>query len=397
MVNFIKSLKAIFNLAEVERNFEVMDYLTWDTLPVHVLANIFSNLSYKDRFKASLVCKRWSYCFNYSELWKHFTFNLDVEKYPNQLCLTCIDKYSEELREICIEINQMKIKSRESGCYILKKIQEVEKWKVIKLKVGFTGNNPPCFNGGPILTALKECIDLKKEKEILFPLQHIDISKLDIAIDDHFLNLLATYHSNLRICHIQNSCYIDNTTPEGILNLVKSCKFIEEFYSFYHCTTDAVLNCFSETDRAPLKLLSLKCNRSDKYLKRITTEAWQLLKTNNKDLQVRLEFDSTMPLRLINKILCHGIPVSFINLSVYCWAHDQLKHIAKTYSDSLQCLIVHNSIDRYGKANEALIPALLKVVRKCTKLKELHCHCVLPPNVIQQIHEIASLEKFTLY
>uniref|UniRef100_A0A673KTS4 F-box domain-containing protein n=1 Tax=Sinocyclocheilus rhinocerous TaxID=307959 RepID=A0A673KTS4_9TELE len=52
-------------------------FLTWGSLPHHVVLHIFQYLSLVDRDRASSVCRRWNHVFHIPDLWRRFEFELN--------------------------------------------------------------------------------------------------------------------------------------------------------------------------------------------------------------------------------------------------------------------------------------------------------------------------------
>lgn len=374
-----------------------MDYLNWSTIPPHILVSVFSYLHPNDRVNPSVVCRDWSECFRQPQVWRRFTFNFDTTKDKDGKALVCVDKYSQELRQVEIMINQTQAESRDRAMYVLDKLIDLKRWKLQEFRFGFTAANPLCFKGKIILDKLKLLLNSITDKESVLSLEVIDLSKLDIVLDDTMLNILSEKHSSLQMVHIQNSCLIDNITPIGVLKLVSHCTHLQELFLFYHCLTDNVVIALSQKNRSPLQTLSLMCNRSDKYLEIVSSAAWKALRESSPDIKLIIRFDSTMPRHRIIPILCSDIPATTIDIHLYAWVHEEIEHIANECHSTLTYLSCHTSVDPNSQANVEMIPALLLLVSKCTKLNELHCHCKLPEDTISALRAIRKLTKSTLY
>lgn len=345
----------------------------------------------------SSVCKDWSECFHDSQLWSKFTFKFDTNFDEEGLAVVCADKYSEELKDVVIQINQTQPKSLERAIYVLEKLIALKEWKLNSFAMKFTAQNPLCFNGKTVSDIIKMLLRSIDEKETVFPLKVIDLSRLQIGLDDTMIQILTKSHNSLRILHVQNFCLVDNITAPTVLNLVKVCRNLQEFYVFYHCLDDDVIKSFSEPGRADLKVLSIMCTRHDKFTTLISSSAWELLKSTNSNLDLTVKFHSTMPRHIVNRVLCTGIPATRIDLHLYSWVENEVLHIANTCSSTLEFLSFHTSLDPNSKANQELLPALLQLVSSCPKLEELHCHCKLPQSTIETILSERNLKQYTLY
>ena len=374
-----------------------MDYLTWKTIPQHILVNVFSFLPVNDRLQASLTCKYWSECFHNPILWSKFVFNFDTEIDEEGKAINCIKKYCGVLKNVKILVNQAQKVSRDRACYVMKKLAAHSKKKLVNFELRFTGINPLCFNGQEILTHLKNVFSPTLESELIFHLDCINLNHCNIALDNDLVSIFATHHKQLRVLKVQNSCLIDNVTPESMLNLVKNCVNLQELHTFYHCIDASCIQALGGGKRLPFKTLSLMCNRSDKFHDLIKSEPWMEFASANPTAEVALKFHSSIPHHKIIPLLCPGIPVVYLDLKIYGWLEDEISHIAATFSSTLKFLSFNTSMDLTQKAPPGLEPALLELVSRCEKLIELHCHCVLKEEVIVSIKRMRSLKKFTLY
>jgi len=374
-----------------------MEYLTWSTLPQHIMVNIFSYLPVNDRLNASLTCKNWSECFHSPLLWSKFVFKFDTDLDSEGKAINCIENYCGVLKDVQIYINQSQKISRDRACYVMDELTALSKKKLQKFAFHFTGVNPLCFNGCEILNKLKKLFSREADSEIVFHLSFVDLNHCNIAFDNELISIFAKQHHALRVFKMQNSCLIDNVTPASLLELVKNCIFLEEMHTFYHSINADVVKAFAEENRASFKHLSLLCNRSDKFSDLIPSEAWNEFCIANPAAEVTIKFHHSMPHHMIIPLLCPGMPVMALDLKVFAWLADELAHIAATFSSTLKFLSFHPSMDWRLKAPPGVEPALLELVSRSDKLKELHCYCGLNNDVINKIKKMRALEKSTLY
>lgn len=374
-----------------------MDGNHWFGLADHIVIKIFSYVSQNDRFNLSLVCKDWSDIFHESQLWSHFTFKFDTNYDADGRAIECVKKYSNDLKDIDLYVNQSQPISLERSLQVVDELLAVKFWRLVRFKFAFTGRNPLCFNGKSILVKVKDLLMSIKSKECVFNLEVIDLSRFTIVLDDNLLKILADNHKHLRVVHIQNECLTDNITEDGIINLLKSCIHIEELYAFYQYIDDKAIEVLADEKRAKLKILSLYCNRSMKFTSLVTTNAWKLLKKSSPNIELDIKFDCTIPRHKVIPIICDGTPATSIDLHLYAWVHEQIQHIAQTCKSTLKSLSCFTSLDPNSTANEELLPVLLDLVTICDNLEELHCHCILPEDTIASIKSVRNLKASTLY
>ena len=330
-------------------------------------------------------------------LWSRFVFKFDMDIDSEGRAVNCIENYCGVLKDVKILVNQSQKVSRDRAFYVMDELTAASKKKLQKFAFHFTGVNPLCFNGREILSKLKKLFSRTADSEIIFHLTFVDFNHCNIAFDNELISIFAKQHHALRIFKMQNSCLIDNVTPSSMLELVKSCIFLEELHTFYHSINADVIKAFADNGRAPFKHLSLMCNRSDKYSDLIQTEAWNEFSVCNPKAQVSIKFHSLMPHHIIIPLLCPGIPLASLDLKVYGWLADELTHVAATFYSSLKTLSFNPSLDWRSKAPPGVEPALLELVTRSEKLVELHCFCVLSQDVIEKIKKIRSFSSITLY
>ncbi|XP_076808316.1 F-box/LRR-repeat protein 8-like [Clavelina lepadiformis] len=374
-----------------------MEYLNWTNIPQHILVEIFSYLHVNDRLNASLVCKAWSDCFHHPKLWSRFIFKFDSDVDNEGKAMTCVERYCDVLKDVKIYINQSQKVSRERACYVIDELTSLQKKKLQKFAFHFTGSNPLCFNGNEILDKLKNMFRHQAESELLLHLTSVDLNHCNIAFDNELFLIFAKHHNVLRVLRVQNSCLVDNVTPNSIHELVKKCPCLEELHTFYHCINSDVLETLAEKKSVPFRELSLMCNRSDKYNELIPSETWKTLSKAHPLCEVTMKFHSSMLHHKIIPLLCSGIPLVKLDLKIYGWLTDEIAHIGATFSSTLINLSFHTSLDWTRKAPPGLEPALLGLVSQCEKLRELHCYCALDIEVINSIKTLRNLDNFTLY
>ena len=374
-----------------------MDYLTWNTIPQHILVTVFSYLPVNDRLNASLTCKYWSECFHNPLLWSKFVFKFDTNVDGEGKALRCIEKYCDVLKDVKIYLNQAQKLSRDRALHVVDELAAISKKKIQKFAFCFTGENPLCFNGNEILNKLKNLFSRSLESELVFHLTVVDLNHCNIALDNNLITILADEHPLLSVVKVQNSCLIDNVTPSSMMHLIEKCVCLEELHTFYHCINSNVVKKIAEKGRVPFKVLSLMCNRSDKYNELIPSDAWLQFSLANAKAEVTIKFHSSMLHHKIIPLLCPGIPLVALDMKVYGWLADELQHIAVTFPDTLKYLSFNPSLDMTLKAPPGVEPALLELASRCELLKELHCYCALTNDVIDSIKKMRAFEKCTLY
>jgi len=375
-----------------------MSYLSWQTLPWHILVEIFSNLELKDRIQASLACKYWSECFHDRKLWSNFTVKLDTHTDEDASALNLAYYHIDYVNVVSVSINQSQILSRNRAIQFLN-VCTNKLHSLTGLVVCFHGRNPQFYRDPELVESIKILLSSFKDcNNFQSALTYVNLNKFQLTLNDSIIYSIFSGHKNLKKVCIQNDCLVDSVSVRSILNLVKFCPSLEELHTFYHSFDSSVIDALSIPTKKPIfKYLSLRCNRSDKFGIIISSESWEKLKFFQPKLEVEMYFHQLFPLHLVKQVLVENIPLAKINLRMFAWINDELSHISDIYSQYLKILSFSTNVDKRASAPPGLEDILVTLVKKCYNLIKIYCYCSLKKETISEIKRIRFLESAILY
>ena len=375
-----------------------MSFLTWQTLPWHIIVEIYSNLEIKDRIQARLACKSWSECFHDRKLWSRFTVILDTHKDEDASALNLFYQHINQIDLVSVSINQSQILSRNRAVQLLN-VCTNKLHNLSGLVVCFHGCNPQFYKDQELVQSIKTLLSRFKDcNNFQSCLTYVNLNKFQLTLNDSLIYSIFNGHKNLKKVCIQNDCLVDNVSVRSILDLVEMCPNLEELHTFYHSVDNSVIDALSvPTRNAIFKYLSLRCNRSDKFGNIITSESWQRLKFFQQKLEVEMYFHQLFPLHLVKLVLVENIPLVKLNLRMFAWINDELLHLSNFYGHHLKILSFSTNVDQRASAPPGLDEVLVMLVEKCYKLVNIYCFCSLKSETIIEIKRIRSLDSAILY
>ncbi|XP_002131206.2 F-box/LRR-repeat protein 8-like [Ciona intestinalis] len=377
-----------------------MTYFTWATMPQNILVDIFSYMSMNERLKCSVVCKWWNECLQHPKLWSRFMFKFDTNIDDEGKAIKCIESYCQigRLSEVEIFVNPKQSVSRDRAMMVMEELRSSPSKKLQKFSFYFSGYNPLLFNGNELLSTMKNLFGSQPNAGVgVCHLTTVDLTECNISLDDEFVRILAMNHPFLRVVRIQNVCFVDNVTPNGLLVLVSGCPELKELCTFYHSIDDRVVAQFCSDFRTAVSNLSLICNAYDKYSNAVKSETWKRFNRSNPDAELRLEILLTTPQQAINKILCPDIPVTHLTLNVSGSRFEELVIIKQNCKQTLKCLTLQNDLAGVIPPPPGFEPALLDLIADCKYLVEINCPYPLSQDTISQIESNVKLVRFQLY
>lgn len=373
------------------RSDVIADKGRWEELPRHIILVIFSHLPLGDRFSTSLVCKKWSDCFDSPYLWKQITLRLEKPE-DAERCLTYVAKHGGILRNLKIDLNPREAVNCTNASRVLTNLSRCKERSLERVSVNFTEDNPLFFRGLDILCSLAELFG-PPDPNIQFSsfLKVIDLSQMAIAFDDKLIKLLAVNHKDLEIMNMQNKSLTCRVTPQCMEIFVRKCRKLKKLITFYKCLSEQVLFAMAEEDREPLQFLSVVCKMEEKYHRGITNDAWSIVRRKLPDLRVAMHFDHTTDKEQIVKILHPSIPLAELDIRSLSDVHQEIDLAGKYYHSSLESLTVSTP------RSDQLEDSLIHLATVSVKIKTLHSYCGLRKNTIESIfHLLPELKEYTL-
>lgn len=358
------------------------DDLSWNSLPDHIVVQIFSYLSLQDKFCASFVCKTWNDCFHFPVLWKDFVFivqsNDEKEAIRHQKCL---EMHGAHLKHVLMKVDQSEQICRTIARDILNGIANLTNRKLSSIKIDFTGENPLFYAGAEFVQSLKLLFGRNPEalETPMHSLVNVDLSGMPVAFDDEMLNLLSQNHPLLESLNLLNKVLVCKVSANCIFQLVKKCRKLKKLFVFHSSMSDNTLVALAEDDRGPLEELGISCRREEKYGSDLSSEAWQQLVTKLPDLKVMLSFDHTCPLHRVSQIMKPEIPVHVLNLQTFTMIYEEVTQATSFYKNTLEVVVLQT------RNSPELERALVNLARRCAQLHTLCVYCVLKKDVVDEI------------
>lgn len=335
-----------------------MDNVNWSHLPEHIIVEILSYLDLPDRYRASLICRPWNSGFTSRYLWTKFHFNFFTAEHGKYL--KCVKLYGRYFKEVTVRVDQKDPWNRTNGCQVLLGLCSLEEYRLERLTIKFTSQNPCMYSGREYLDALYKLVECHTK------LQRLDLSGLHINFDGRLCDILSENNPDLQVLNVQNRVLVCKVLPEHLLQVVQRCRKLTDLLIFNCSLSEEVLIALCDIDRRRLRHLSIICRREEKYAKNIDSMVWKKLRESNRGLEVTLKFDHTCPLYRVSQLMDPEIPVVELYLETFTDLANEIQ-LASNYENTLRILLVVTA----GSSDD-LDAALLHLATQCHKLSELH-------------------------
>jgi len=359
--------------------------IPWLHLPEELYILVFRELACEERLVAASVCSMWNNAFKAGSLWKCITvqFKDEEDKHLKQIALR-YGKYFERLNIKCFQQSE---NNAENTCAFLDILSSHEQLRLSHFKLDLCEQNPFFYDGGRFLTTLEGFFNSPAVQRI----RSIDFSKLPIAFTDDLLEIITrNVAPNIECFNIQNKVLCSRLSAGSLI------KFIENAHNLRHLSirstyfTTNVLKMITEKKMTNLKLISLLFTRADKYLRLISGEDWRNMSEVLPQLRVSMKFDHTFPMHCTYQAMVPEAPISILKLCLHAICHQHVNMATSMYKKTLEKLVVKST------PSTDLDDAVLRLVKECDGVKDVHVHCKMDEKVVRQIHGEKRLRRYTL-
>ncbi|XP_044271820.1 uncharacterized protein LOC123015857 isoform X1 [Tribolium madens] len=388
--------KAVYiDLEDEEQRDEERQYSQWSQLPDLLLEKIFSYLSIREKYYASLVCKSWYRAFHLPYVWSQFVledntltrgrFNyysgwqyvLDHLRTQN-----CLSQVGRNFRKLTFEpmlnfYNLYEFMNMVSWCTEQSQNKDNPEFGVGKnihtLKFTFPCNMTNRDDterirlfgtGGKLLAALKRLMsNLKKLKRL---------ELIDLMLDPKEAQFLLDEVCEGCCLTLDTLSVINTTRIQYELFHVGVFLNLQVLYISPQNLGDDIIELLSHTKIKHIHILQNRYTPNDINIKPVGFKTWKVARKNNPELRVHLQLESLKEKPLIWQ---QGAPVSTV---LYDSPHIMLREDAlmtaiEFYKDTLR-VFGHKNIPRFHRKksfDERVDSSLMLLVRQCSYLNTL--------------------------
>lgn len=289
------------------------------------------------------------------------------------------------IRHLTLIVSMADPAHRESGLWVLQQVLARGDGLLRGLCVSCLANAPLFYAGQDLLQGLVDVLTNGSS------LTALDLRGVPFTLSDCFVKSVAALCPALKSLFINNSSLVCGVASETIRDVLKSCPLLDTIGLFQASLSHDVFRDLLEPRRTELKLLELRCERALKYVTPLSDQIWADLRRRYPGLRVDLELDHTLPELQVPGVLQPSIPVRQLRLHTWTCLLDEMHVVAQSYAGTLEVLELQTT------ASPELNAVLITLATRCTKIREIHCYCVVSQNVIEAFCSLCpDLHRYTL-
>lgn len=289
------------------------------------------------------------------------------------------------IRQLKLIISVADPAHRETAQWVLQQVLSQGKGRLRGLCVCCSGTPPLFYAGYDLLQGLVDVLTNGSS------LTALDLRGVPFTLSDSFVKSIATLCPALRSLFINNGSLVCGVVPKTTRDILKCCPALNTIGLFQASLSCDVFRDLLEPQRTDLRLLELRCERSLKYVIPLCDEVWADVRRRHPGLRVDLELDHTLPELQVPIVLQPSIPVRQLRLHTWTFLLDEIHLVAQSYAGTMEVLELQTT------ASPELNVELVALATQCTKLREVHCYCVVSQNVIEAFCSLCpDLRRYTL-
>ncbi|XP_070809293.1 F-box/LRR-repeat protein 8-like [Pituophis catenifer annectens] len=355
----------------------------WNYMPEEIMAGVFSFLSVRDRYTVLHVCKRWAAAVASSAAWSFTELSCSTEE-EEAFIFRTLHPYLVHIRHLKIVLNQYLELNRRLATQIMDMLAH-KRVKLRALHIICQGLSPYFYSGQDLLQSVRLLCQCNPKID----LQHVDFRQMPFILDNGTVLLLASRNPNLRTFLINNRAPgVVILKPETIVEVARICPKLTVLGVYYTSLSEGLFQELVKPNRGPFQCLDVLYGGLEKH---IPDECWAAVSKRHPHFQVNFEFAAMVDPTKISRVLKASIPMKSLQFNYLPYVTDQLRLIANCYSQTVERLIL------YTAASDAVNSSLIELAKKCGRLKEVHCYCVVSQAVVDAfLLHCPHLRNYTL-